>query len=425
MTDIYQRIYDADVNDGSGVQAFFKGSQTGSDGHVIVTESVDESAVRDLLSEVFIPESKKRSYDLAEALFDNYDLLSSVRDEITPEEAAEVDELLDYIVDRAPMALARDYIEKESGRPFSDAAWYALVKETWFRPFAIGSSPTRSGFEHVFLGEWKARSSSVGGLHWWYYYFAKMDKMDYGGAKYGNADPRSGIAIPEIATMTFAWDVGARTIYKRIGGFFIGLSVEGLMAMGMVRSSNIISAPNIAQIQGAELDLKLFKSPDNRSVNTFYPVFRRALISVVTPTVDPAPPTFKPVTPTGVNGNRSKTLIRLISVLANPAGQDEGHELVTLLNLHSEVVNLQGWRVVGPNKSFLSFGNVSLEPGNARTFSLPSRKSLQLSNKGGSVSVKNPEGNVVQSLEYSARDAGVQGAVLIWDGSSKLIRADA
>lgn len=416
MSDIYQQIYDADISAGSGVQAILKGSPLPSSGYVIVSEAVDKTKVADVLSDVVIPDSKKRSYQLAEALFDNYDLLSSIPDEITGQEESEVDELLEYIVDRAPMALARQYIEKGSGRPYSDTAWYALVKETWFRPFSIGSSPTRSGWEHVFLGEWKAGANTVGGLHWWYFYLSKMDKITYGGAKYGNADSQSGLVIPEIATLTFSWNVGARSIYKKIGGFFVGLSVEGLMAMGMVRASNATTAPNIAVIQGAEVELKMFKSPDSRSVNTFYPIFRRALI-----TVNPPPPPPKKIT-ANKNGGLSGLSIRLISVVANPEGFDQGSERVTLLNVTPGTsVNLQGWKVVGPNKSALSFGNVVLETGNAQTFKIPGKGSLQLSNKGGTISVVDISGAIAHSLTYDGAAARQQGAVLVWDGSSNLV----
>lgn len=50
-----------------------------------------------------------------------------------------------------------------------------------------------------------------------------------------------------------------------------------------------------------------------------------------------------------------------------------------------EVVNLQGWRVVGPNKSVIECGDAELEVGCLQNFTVSPRGGLQLPNKGGDV----------------------------------------
>lgn len=430
--DIYQQIYDIDIAQSGGVPAVLPGQPVDEKiGYVIVNESFDPSRPSQVLQKVVIPESKRKSYELASRLFDNYDLLSSIPDVITASEQQEVDDLLLHVVKTAPMELARNYIVSRSRRSISDEAWYALVKEAWFRPFAVGSSPSRSGFEHVFVGEWKDSDNSVGGLHWWYFYNEMMNDISYNGAIYDISDPDSGLAAPELATMTFSWNIGGRRIYKRIGGFFIGPSVEGLMAMGMVRSSSDAAPPNIAYIEGMEIDLKMFKSPDGRAINTFYPVLVRVVMGQQLPsppnTTDPGSNTGEttgPGIPVGPDENvaeKNKGL-RIISVKANPEGNDEGREMVTIINMFGDgVVNLRRWMVQGPNKSVLTFGDLSLERGEARTFVVPVRGSLQLSNKGGKITLMKPDGSVEQTVDYDGKVARVQGGVLVWNGLNNLV----
>lgn len=426
-SDIYQQIFDIDIAQSSGLRAVLEGEAVSdSEGYIVVNESVDTSRPEKLFSKVVIPESKKQSYDLAQALFDNYDLLSSLPDVITAEERGETDKLISYVITTPPMRVAREYITSRSGRTISDGEWYARINEAWFRSFAVGSSPSRSGFEHVFLGEWKAGSNTVGGLHWWYFYNSLSSNVEYKGAKYDASDKASGLSVPEIATMTFTWNVQGRSLNKPIGGFLIGPSVEGLMAMGMVRAAVEASPPSTAVINGIELDLKMFRSDDGRSINTFYPVLRDVILSV-SPT--PGPPDSTPTDTDGpqpapsTNGALSGMGgLRIISVMSNPEGVDAGRERVTLLNMSGEeTVDLRGWKVRGPNGTALQFGNQSLERGEARTFQIPARGSLQLSNAGGDITLLRSDGGEEQKVTYDRTVARVQNGVLVWDGKKSLV----
>ena len=63
-----------------------------------------------------------------------------------------------------------------------------------------------------------------------------------------------------------------RPLYEPIGGFWIGCSIEGLMALGTVRffeRGRIETA-----INGARYEIELYRSPDGRSLRTFFPRFR-------------------------------------------------------------------------------------------------------------------------------------------------------
>lgn len=397
---IYQDIYDADVKQGNGVPAYVKGqasSASNTVGFVIVSESQKSETVtgKDVFDKVHVPDSKMTTYKLANALFDNYELHSSDSEHTTPQEQEEIQALLDAIVGTPPMSVARQYVESKSGTTMSDDEWRAHIKKTWFESFPVGGSPSRSGFEHVFLAEWKGRDG-IGGLHWWWFYAQKMSEMTYEGVDYGRqADNASGTLIPEVVTMDFKWKLsdGVTTLTKEPkGGFLVGLSVEGLMAMGIVRAMSP-SGTVTTSIQGASIDFKMYK--DAGRINTFYPVFKRI----------------------GTAGG-----YRLISAMVNSEGNDVGHEKITMLNMFGEdSESLLGWRVIGPNGSYMEFNDIVLGVGEAKTFTIDiTEATLQLRNRAGVIQVTNADGIVVQTAAYDQATAKTQGAVLMWNGNSTL-----
>lgn len=281
------------------------------------------------------------------------------------------------------------------------------------------------------MGEWNARKNTVGGLHWWYFYENRMKDMKYEGADYRISDPASGLPTPHIATMSFTWSVAGQRLKKPIGGFLIGPSVEGVMAMVMVRASNEAAAPNVAILEGMDLEWKMFKSNDRRSISTFYVVLRSVVLSperTNEPTV--APPREDNGQP---GGDAMQTAapaddvggMRILSVIANPEGADEGREKLTMMKMFGKLrTNLSGWVLRAPNRTALTFGDVSLERGEARTWTIPARGSLQLGNKGGEIQLARPDGAIEQTVEYERDVAKIQGGVLVWDENSNLVLLD-
>src|SRR3954470_10189188 len=103
MIDIYQQIWDADQS-GSGVQPLLPGQPKDTQrGYVMVDEKLEKSPDHHILSEYIIPPHKAKTYLIAQKLFNNYTLDQTKRETETPEEAEEVHELLDAIVDSPPM----------------------------------------------------------------------------------------------------------------------------------------------------------------------------------------------------------------------------------------------------------------------------------------------------------------------------------
>jgi hypothetical protein len=286
--EIYQNIWDADQS-ASGIPAI-RIDQPGDParGFVRVDERGGGDPEHRLFAEVVIPAPKRRTYDLCKALFDNYRLDQSKPEDNRPEEAREILALLDAVADSAPMAAARAYLEHQHGRSYSRDAWQELIFDVWFRQFDDGRNRDLSGFEHVAVGEQKA--GAVNGHHFWYKYwlddwaaFSGADDIDYEGTRYDGPDRRDGRLTPlgrqapEVVTLAYRWDAydyesgQRRALYEPIGGFWVGCSIEGLLALGTVRffeRGHIETA-----IDGARYQIELYRSPDGQSLRTFFPRF--------------------------------------------------------------------------------------------------------------------------------------------------------
>lgn len=283
---IHQRIWDADQG-ANGLRALRAGERGDPDeGFVIVAETSTREPAHRLFAEVRIPERKRRTYDLARTLFDNYRLDQTKEEVTTPEEAREILALLEAVTDSAPMAIARAHVEALEGRRLSRDQWQERIFEVWIRPFDLGRNLDLSGFEHVMVGE--QRGGRISGYHFWYKYHLDDDpdalggdSIDFDGTRYDG--PNGGVGrltpighqVPQVVTLAHRWyalDQASgerRPLFKPIGGFFVGCSVEGLMALGMARFAERGEVATV--IEGARYDLDLHRSPDGRSLRSFFP----------------------------------------------------------------------------------------------------------------------------------------------------------
>jgi poly(U)-specific endoribonuclease len=174
------------------------------------------------------------------------------------------------------MAAARAYLEDQHGKRHSRDAWQELIFDVWFRQFDDGRNRDLSGFEHVAVGEQKG--GKVNGHHFWYKYwlddwaaFSGRDDIDYDGTRYDGPDRQDGRLtaigrqVPEVVTLAYRWDAydyetgQRRSLYEPIGGFWVGCSIEGLLALGTVRffqRGRIETAINRARYQ-----IELYRRP--------------------------------------------------------------------------------------------------------------------------------------------------------------------
>lgn len=351
-------------------------------------------------------------------LFDNFSLPERDEEYDTPEEREEVHDLVHAMVDTAPMQVARDYVAEATGASITRERWYNTIMEMWFRRFAQGGDPHLSGFEHVVVGEQEGAKAQ--GYHFWYKYylddgFASMvddaqeefaglvdDRIAYLGTRQRDSQAQH----PETVTISYRWhapdydrDV-IRPLTKPIGGFFVGCSVEGLLALGTVRAYHSARAPKEAVINGARYGMKVFRSANNRHVRTFYPVF---LGEAVPDDGDQ----------NGDDSVVSAAQIRLVAALINPEGHDPGNETVTLINIgdHSETLN--DWRLVDRNNRFHSLDGVTIGAGDTVRVRLDPR-GAQLSNKGGVIKLVNNNGSTVHSVTYSKGQTKPEGRTLLF-----------
>jgi hypothetical protein len=420
---IYQEIWDADQT-GSGVKPVLDG-QNGDSEHGYVKVAVKASGEPEfkVLKEVKIPESKMRSYNLVKELFDNYALPERDPESETPQEREEVHNLLSAIVDSAPMQVARHYVEESTNTVVSSERWYATLLELWFRRFSQGGDPDLSGFEHVFVGE--QQGANVQGYHFWYKYFLddgfpsiidrnrfpgfQDDRIVYLRGQYDNGQEN----FPESVTISYKWNApdyerkAIRPLTKPKGGFFVGCSVEGLMAIGAVRAHLGARAPKEAVINGARYDLKLFRSDNNQNIRTFYPVFLGPAGEV--PITQPHPSTPPDVeNPVFVDSS-----VRIIAALVNPLGDDTGKEKIILINTGPITASIEGWALLDAmnNRYLLPDQPNSVDAGATTTITLP-RNSIQLSNKGGEIRLLNRDGKVVHRVSYTKGQAQEQGRTI-------------
>ena len=421
--DIYQEIWDADQK-GNGVKPILAGTEgDAATGYVQVANIDPNAPVGDfrVLPKVVIPESKRTTYDLVTALFDNYVLDERAAENETPEERAEVHDLLEAIIDTPPMQVAKNYVAQETGTSISRDRWYATLTEQWFRRFDQGGDRDLSGFEHVFVGE--QEGSKVQGYHSWFKYYLddglasaigrgrvpgfSDDRIIYIRGLYKNGQEN----FPESVTISYRWEapdydaMATRPLTKPIGGFFVGCSVEGLMALGAVRAHRGARAPKEAVINGARYDMKLFLDQSERHIRTFYPMYLGP--AAEHPRIVP-PEDLVPDTSPIAGGP-----VKIVAALVNPAGIDEGRETVTLVNTGTVAVPLGGWFLVDKMKNRFGIEDVNLAPGMAITIVLPPN-AVQLSNQGGEIRLVNRDGATAHLVTYSKAQAKRQGETVIF-----------
>jgi hypothetical protein len=418
MTNIYQQIWDADQTE-SGIQPILDTeSVEHANGFVKVNSNLNvESPDLRVLPEVVIPESKRRTYDLCRYLFDNYALPERDEEIETPREREEIHDLVHAIVDTAPMQVAREYIAQATGTSLTRERWYNTIMEMWFRRFSMGGDPALTGFEHVVVGEQEGPRAQ--GYHFWYKYYLDdgfADQTDSPSVEFpGLTDDRiiylgsklsAGQAqFPESVTISYKWhapdyDRGAmRPLTKKIGGFFVGCSIEGLLALGSVRAHLGARAPKEAVINGARYNLKVYRSSNNRHVRTFYPVFIGAVESDNTEDT-----TTTPIIAGGV---------RIVAALINPQGHDPGSETVTLINIGPTIQTLEDWRIEDRNGKTQLLTGMTIAPGDTLRITLDPA-GAQLSNKGGRIRLLDGQGNAVHVVSYSKGQARSEGQTTLF-----------
>mmetsp|Transcript_4604 Transcript_4604/g.5217 ORF Transcript_4604/g.5217 Transcript_4604/m.5217 type:complete len:483 (+) Transcript_4604:178-1626(+) len=413
-TKIYQDIWTAD-QDQNGVPGLLKTDPRDENrGYVLVDERPgNENPDHTLLSKVVIPDSKRATYDLVRELFDNYTLdQSKPETPQTSEEKAEVAAFINAIKNTAVMKVARAFMEGENGVAMTDIEWYDNIHKLWFEIYDFNkNTPHRSGFEHVFVGE--QNRDRLGGYHFWYKYYLDDQALEGYANEKNNIDyfvPRyrdreiEGVMNTNEASFRFNWDAYdyennvSQALFKSFGGFDIGWSPEGLIAIGMVCFNDPRSRKTTV-IDNVQLELRLFKAgPENSHINTYYSMFRGfVMIPVESNTA------LESVSEATTPASKSFSNVRIIAALVNVDELDNGKENVSLVNTSNSIIDLKGWTIKGNNGNAYKLIDATLSAGEIRTFQLPT-SAARLCSKTIEIILMDTDQKIVDVAKYNRTD---------------------
>jgi len=109
-------------------------------------------------------------------------------------------------------------------------------------------------------------------------------------------------------------------------------------------------------------------------------------------------------------GEEPHGLIRIVAAMANSIQSPEV-ETVTLLNVSPQTVNLAGWALADKNKNKFTLGGF-IAAGDALKVTIA--PPMQLSNKGGIITVLNEQGLKVDGVSYTQQQANEPGWSIVF-----------
>ena len=104
--------------------------------------------------------------------------------------------------------------------------------------------------------------------------------------------------------------------------------------------------------------------------------------------------------------------VRIIAALINPEGHDSGLETVTLINATPNPIDLKGWALADANKRKAFLDGIIAA---GETMKIPlSGKNIQLSNKGGIITLLNFKGLKIDGVAYTKKESAKQGWTMVF-----------
>jgi uncharacterized protein YukJ len=104
--------------------------------------------------------------------------------------------------------------------------------------------------------------------------------------------------------------------------------------------------------------------------------------------------------------------VRIIAALANPRGPAPEAETVTLLNASPAAVDLTGWRLADQAAHTCAIPGIEVAAGDTLVVRL--HDGVQLSNRGGGLSLLDPQGLKVDGVSYTRQMAQREGWTLVF-----------
>jgi uncharacterized protein YukJ len=114
----------------------------------------------------------------------------------------------------------------------------------------------------------------------------------------------------------------------------------------------------------------------------------------------------------GTPGDSGSELVRIVAALVNPVGPAPEAETVTLLNASPQDVDLTGWHLADQAKHTCPVGARSLPAGSPAV--VPVTNGVQLGNRGGLITLLDPDGIKVDGVSYTGAQARREGWTLVF-----------
>ena len=102
----------------------------------------------------------------------------------------------------------------------------------------------------------------------------------------------------------------------------------------------------------------------------------------------------------------------IIAALVNPKGNEAGQEKVILLNSTDMDISLDGWKLVDRTRDAFTIRNLTIPATSTAEIKITSDSGLNLSNKGGTISLLNSQGIKTSGVQYTKQQASREGRLI-------------
>lgn len=104
--------------------------------------------------------------------------------------------------------------------------------------------------------------------------------------------------------------------------------------------------------------------------------------------------------------------VRVVAAMVNPVGGGREDESVTLINASDSPVDLTDWSLADARRNTMSLTGSRIPAGG--TVAIPVTGAVRLGNRGGAITLLDPEGLKVHGVSYTAEQAGAEGWTIVF-----------
>jgi len=223
---------------------------------------------------------------------------------------------------------------------------------------------------------------------------------------------QAAIGEEEAFVCAFGQRWGPETVRDKIFGFLPGNGIHDIH-MNQGNSGSFVNDDGVWQDGGllfyfpsVDRWTALFLKFQSQSWHTDDHTGHTIAIPGPTPVPPVPPPPLPGPGPAPVPPGEPDLRLRIVAALVNPHGNDQGQEMVTLLNVMDQDQALAGWSIANRTKAKYPLSGV-LKAGTTGAFKLP--VDVPLSNDGGLITLLDASGLKVHGVSYTKAQAARQG----------------